>query len=138
MTTDRDTFRRLAERATAVPLVCRLMSDQFTPVLAYRRLVAPDERTAPSFLFESVEDGRTVGRHSFIGSRPSVEVVARAGEVRVTDHRTGAVTTTREDDPIEVLRRRSLPGDGAILFTGLELLTDTLRISLVALLRWFL
>ena len=59
----------LAERAPAVPLVCRLMSDQFTPVLAYRRLVAPDERTAPSFLFESVEDGRTVGRYSFIGSR---------------------------------------------------------------------
>ena len=113
MTTDRDTFRRLAERATAVPLVCRLMSDQFTPVLAYRRLVAPDERTAPSFLFESVEDGRAVGRYSFIGSRPSLEVVARAGEVTVTDHRTGAVTTTTEDDPLEVLRSRSLSGDSA-------------------------
>ena len=31
-------------------------------VLAYRRLVTADERTAPSFLFESVDTGGTVGR----------------------------------------------------------------------------
>ena len=38
----------------AVPISVTLLSDQLTPVLAYRKLVAPDERTAPSFLLESV------------------------------------------------------------------------------------
>ena len=47
---DLPTFRRLAERGNLIALVQRVMSDQLTPVLAYRRLVAPDERTAPSFL----------------------------------------------------------------------------------------
>jgi len=43
--------RRLgAEETLAIPVALRLLSDQLTPVLAYRRLVAPDEREAPSFL----------------------------------------------------------------------------------------
>ena len=41
---DLPTFRTLAADARAVPLVRRLMSDQVTPVLAYRRLVAEDPR----------------------------------------------------------------------------------------------
>src|SRR4051812_2741111 len=48
--------RSMHPRDTLVIPVClRLLDDQLTPVLAYRRLVAPDERTAPSFLLESVE-----------------------------------------------------------------------------------
>ena len=63
----------------------RIMSDQLTPVLAYRRLVLPDERTAPSFLLESVENGSSVGRHSFVGAQPGLEVVARGDEVTVIE-----------------------------------------------------
>ena len=55
----------------------RLMSDQLTPVLAYRRLVAADDRASPSFLFESVENGATLGRWSMLGAQPVLEVVAR-------------------------------------------------------------
>ena len=40
----------------------RILSDQLTPVIAYRRLVAHDERTATSFLLESVEQGGSVER----------------------------------------------------------------------------
>jgi anthranilate synthase component 1 len=54
--------------------------------LAYRRLVAPDERTSPSFLLESVEGGERQGRHSILGAQPSLEVVARGREVRIEDH----------------------------------------------------
>ena len=36
---DLPTFRRLAQRGNFVALVQRVMSDQLTPVLAYRRLV---------------------------------------------------------------------------------------------------
>src|SRR5690554_1132996 len=102
MRIDRSTFRKLAGQANVLALTRRLMSDQLTPVLGYRRLVAPDERTAPSFLFESVENGATVGRHSFIGAQPAIEVLARGHEVTIIDHRTGEVQTSHEDDPLLV------------------------------------
>ena len=60
----------------AVPVAVRLLSDQLTPVLAYRRLVAADEREAPSFLLESVEGGERQGRYSILGAQPILEVVA--------------------------------------------------------------
>jgi anthranilate synthase component 1 len=81
----------------------RIPGDQLTPVLAYRRLVAPDERNAPSFLLESVEQGGTVGRHSMLGARPALEVVARQNAVEI--HRDGAVERTELADPLEVPRR---------------------------------
>ena len=101
---DRDTFSALASRGNLIPLCRRLMSDQLTPVLAYRRLVAADDRTAPSFLFESVENGRNVGRHSFLGAQPSIEVVARGDEVTVADHRAGTFRTSHEPNPLELPR----------------------------------
>ena len=89
----------------AIPLAARLLSDQLTPVLAYRRLVAPDARTDPSFLLESVEGGERQGRYSILASRPALEVVAHAHGVRVTDH----VRQTRSEgdspDPLGVMRQ---------------------------------
>jgi len=74
----RDEFTDLVRRERAatpsrtlcIPLCVRLLADQLTPVVAYRRLVAPDERTAPSFLLESVEGGERQGRYSVLGARP--------------------------------------------------------------------
>ena len=108
------------ERTLAVPVSLRLLSDQLTPVLAYRRLVAPDERTAPSFLLESVENqpgsGRSAvgqGRYSSLGARPAVEVVASGDRVTVTDHRGGPGPLDQpvegriepRTDPFEAMRR---------------------------------
>ena len=89
----------------AVPVGLRLLADQLTPVLAYRRLVAADERTAPSFLFESVEGGGKVGRYSILSSSPAMEVVARGHRVTITNHATGESETHHEDDPLDVPRR---------------------------------
>ncbi len=83
------------------------MSDLLTPVAAYRRIVAPDERTAPSFLLESVENASSVGRFSFLGAAPSIEVLAREHEVTVIDHDAGTRRTSREDDPLAVMHRLS-------------------------------
>ncbi|UCD75890.1 MAG: anthranilate synthase component I [Phycisphaerales bacterium] len=112
MTPDRETFRTLASRGNLITLTRRLMSDQLTPVLAYRRLVRPDERTAPSFLFESVEGGSAVGRHSFLGAQPAMEVIARGHEVTIIDHRPGGrngsppvTATTTDPNPLSVPRR---------------------------------
>ena len=102
---DLPSFRRLAKRGNLVALVQRVMSDQLSPVLAYRRVVAPDERTAPSFLLESVEGSSSVGRYSFLGSKPVIEVIAHGHEVTVTDHGRGTTVSTREDDPLSVPRR---------------------------------
>lgn len=120
---DRTQFVLLAERegsrpgggTVAIPIGVRLLADQLTPVLAYRRLVAPDERTAPSFLLESVENGDRLGRHSILGSRPVVEVVARGHAVTIHDHRpqtTGhrpGTVTEHRDDPADALR--AITGD---------------------------
>ncbi len=96
----------MPDQKTPLLLLCRrLLSDQLTPVLAYRRLVAPDDRTAPSFLFESVENGGSVGRWSMLGARPALEVVARQHQVEVHDHRSGLTERHRADNPLEVVRR---------------------------------
>lgn len=77
----------------AVPLRIRLLADQLTPVLAYRRLVAPDERTAPSFLLESVEGGDRQGRYSILSSRP-MHTIEGQGKYA-------------SDDPLDRVRKHS-------------------------------
>ncbi len=95
-----------AKRAVA-PLMVRLLSDQLTPVLAYRRLVAPDERTATSFLLESVEGGERQGRHSILGAQPAIEFVARGNAVHIQNHRTGNDRAFQAEDPLDELRRET-------------------------------
>jgi anthranilate synthase component I len=90
---DRETFKKLVEASTktgcnVIPVCARVMDDQTTPVLAYRRLVRPDERMAPSFLFESVVGGDRIGRYSFLGAQPSAQVIARGQNVEFIDHAT--------------------------------------------------
>ena len=82
----------------------RLMSDQLTPVLAYRRLVSADDRAAPSFLFESVENGSSVGRWSMLGAQPMLEVLARANAVTVRDRRRGTEVQSTAINPLETVR----------------------------------
>lgn len=102
----RDEFVELAKQPAmgtlAIPISLRLLADQLTPVLAYRRLVSADERTAPSFLLESVEGGERQGRHSILGAQPITEVIARGHEVRVTT--SGGTIASREADPFLKLR----------------------------------
>ncbi|MCA9302599.1 MAG: chorismate-binding protein [Phycisphaerales bacterium] len=90
-----------------IPIGIRVLADQLTPVLAYRRLVAPDERTAPSFLLESVEGGDKQGRHSLLGARPMLELSATQTELADTDHRTGRRTTEPTTNPLGAIRKRT-------------------------------
>ena len=107
-----------AGEAVLVAMVRRLLSDTLTPVTAYRRLVRPDARLAPSFLFESVVDGSRVGRYSFLGARPAMEVIARGHRVELRDHRTpGNSRSFDSDDPLAEMDRITggvaLAGGGA-------------------------
>jgi len=93
--------------ANLVPVYRRLMSDQITPVLAYRRLVQRDDRLAPSFLFESVVEGN-VGRYSFVGAQPVAEVICHEYRVTLKDHLTPANSRAyRSDDPLGEMQRHT-------------------------------
>jgi anthranilate synthase component I len=74
-----DDFVRWAVQAPCVPVYRQLTGDGLTPVTAFRRI----ERTAPSFLFESVIGGEKVGRFSFLGTEPFLTFEARGHEVVV-------------------------------------------------------
>jgi len=119
----RDQFLALAADGVSaavtrlVPVVTTLLADQLTPVVAYRRLVSPDPRSAPSFLLESVEAGERQGRYSVLGARPLLEVVARGTSVRSVgalsraDPRSNVAATPSDvhahADPFAIMREES-------------------------------
>jgi anthranilate synthase component 1 len=71
-------FSRLAREFTLVPVVKSVMADLLTPVSAFLAIAA-DEPEA--FLLESVERGEQIGRYTFLGSRPYLQVQARGEDV---------------------------------------------------------
>jgi anthranilate synthase component I len=73
-------FSRLAESATLVPVVKSVAADLLTPVSAFLAIAAnePD-----AFLLESVERGEQIGRYTFLGARPYMQVRARGGDIEV-------------------------------------------------------
>ncbi len=127
-----DQIRKLAAAAKAkpgvrllLPVYRCLLSDQLTPVLAYRRLVRPDQRLAPSFLFESVIDGDRQGRYSFLGARPVAELLAYDQDVTYCDHLDPGRNSQRyAEDPLRIMADLSrqwelLPGvEDLPAFTG--------------------
>ena len=118
-------FKALAAQGNLVPLYDRVLTDSLTPTLAYRCLVSRDDRTAPSFLFESVVGGDTSGRWSFVGARPALEIVATRGEVTLIDNMRGTRKVERDvADPLALAQslsatwRPSLPTDLPPVFSG--------------------
>ncbi|KAJ4969187.1 hypothetical protein NE237_015888 [Protea cynaroides] len=100
-------FVETSKDGNLVPLYRCIFSDHLTPVLAYRCLVKEDDRDAPSFLFESVEQGlgsSNVGRYSVVGAQPTMEIVAKANLVTIMDHKKGCRTEEFVDDPMQIPR----------------------------------
>jgi len=93
-------FARLAGRASCVPVYRQLTGDGLTPVSAFRKI----ERSAPSFLFESVVGGEKVGRFSFLGTEPFLRFEARGREARAIDPRDpDSAPWTPTEDPFRGL-----------------------------------
>jgi anthranilate synthase component 1 len=104
------TFKTLASAAPGganlVPMFRRLMGDQLTAVLAYRRLVRPDDRLAPSFLLESVVGGERIGRYSYLGAQPMAQIIARGHQVQYLDARDPRKSRQfHSDDPLREMDR---------------------------------
>ncbi len=91
----------MASQSPMARLVSRTIpSDDLTPILAYRRLVSPDERSAPSFLLESVEVGGVMGRWSYLGTAPRSLVEAHLGDPPPWDQlRAGSFELPASDAP---------------------------------------
>lgn len=62
-----DSFKKLAETFTAIPVSRRLMADVMTPVSVF---LAMREDARYPFLLESVEGGEHLARYSFLGKNP--------------------------------------------------------------------
>ncbi|NOX59772.1 MAG: anthranilate synthase component I, partial [Planctomycetes bacterium] len=91
-------FEALAGSADIVPVYCRVLSDQLTPVSAFARL-ARDEPHA--FLFESVVGGEKIARYSFLAAGPASRFEATRNKVTYTSSQ-GTQTWT-VDDPLAKL-----------------------------------
>ncbi|MFN0151248.1 MAG: anthranilate synthase component I [bacterium] len=111
-------FKRLAARATVIPVFREILADLETPVSAFLKL----GRGPNSYLLESVEAANTWGRYSIIGLSPSVVLRTRGGDATIER---GKKRESRrvEGDPLrlveEILSESRLPaGDGLPRFSG--------------------
>jgi len=96
----RERFKELAQDAALVPVCRELAADIETPVSVYLKL----RGRGPSFLLESVEKGEQVGRYSFLGFEPRLQVVTRGNDVTI--QRNGTEERRRlasGEDPLHVV-----------------------------------
>jgi anthranilate synthase component 1 len=126
---DFDAFKTLALGVNCVPVYRRMISDALTPVSAFHKL--DDGKNA--CLFESVIGGEKVGRYSFLGVRPFLQIEAygrrvvltpleRSGDAR-PDRWPQAAQEFEADNPLAVLREliqavRIAPVEGLPPFAG--------------------
>jgi anthranilate synthase component 1 len=91
-------FTKLARQATLVPIMKSVSADLLTPVSAFLS-IAQGEPYA--FMLESVEGGEKLGRYTFLGVRPFMQLRANGRRVEI---RRGKKSERREANFIEVLR----------------------------------
>jgi len=95
---DRGTFRELARTHTVVPVWCELRGDLETPVSAFMKLRRPGQ---PAFLLESVVQGESWGRWSFLGRDP--QFVLRCDDGVVSVEGSCPVDVSGFDDPLKAV-----------------------------------
>jgi anthranilate synthase component 1 len=78
---DYNEFARLSRDATLVPVVKSVSADLLTPVSAFLAVAAQEPN---AFLLESVERGEQIGRYTFLGARPYMQVEARGDQISLT------------------------------------------------------
>jgi anthranilate synthase component 1 len=71
-------FLQLAQEFTLVPVVKSVSADLLTPVSAFLAVAATEPN---SFLLESVERGEQIGRYTFLGARPYMQIRSRGEEI---------------------------------------------------------
>lgn len=77
---DYNEFRRFARDATLIPVVKSVLADLLTPVSAFLTIANREPR---AFLLESIERGEQIGRYTFLGVRPYMELEARGETIAI-------------------------------------------------------
>ncbi|MGH2952789.1 MAG: anthranilate synthase component I [Solirubrobacterales bacterium] len=125
---DVERARELAREANVIPIAYRFIDDCETPVSAFLKL--REAFGGPGFLLESAEQGR-LGRYSFLGFRPRVELRWTGGTLTELGDR--GPTQREAGDPYAAVAERlaeyrvadpaSLPpfAGGAVGFFGYDL-----------------
>ncbi len=118
LTPDFQSFRDLATGAALVPVCAEQLGDLLTPVAAALRLFGQVRRP---FLLESAEGGEHIGRYSYLGGDPFLELVGDADGV--TLHTPGGESRRLSGDPVASLaeveaRYRSPQIEGMPPFAG--------------------
>ena len=94
---DFDTFSRLADQGNLVPIYRQLFSDTLTPLTAYCQI-----QSGPcAFLVESVVGGERIGRYSFLGADPFLQIEAYRQKVVI--RKDGKEETREVADPLRTL-----------------------------------
>jgi len=115
---DFETFSQFASQADYVPVYRQLVGDTLTPLSAYCAI----QWGACSFLFESVVGGEQIGRYSFLGADPFLQLDAYGTRIVIT-HQDGTVEERECPDPLEELekmleQRRAVHLPGLPRFAG--------------------
>jgi anthranilate synthase component I len=91
-------FSCLAREFTLVPVVSPVAADLLTPVSAFLSVAAEEP---DAFLLESVERGEQIGRYTFLGVRPYLQVRSSGENVLI---RRGRLEENRRGNVIETLK----------------------------------
>ncbi len=73
-------FKKLAQKGNVIPVYREILADLETPVSAFLKI----DRTAYSYLLESVEGQENVGRYSFLSTGPSLVFQSKGQRVDFT------------------------------------------------------
>ncbi|NLT69607.1 MAG: anthranilate synthase component I [Verrucomicrobiaceae bacterium] len=92
-------FTSLASSGNLIPVWTELAADYETPVSVFQKL-SENQRT-PSFLLESAENSEQIGRYSFLGTNPRLEIRCH-----------GRTLSLREQGQSEFVTRELPPSEG--------------------------
>lgn len=118
-------FSSLAASGNMVPVWTELAADYETPVSAFQKL--SEGHSEPCFLLESAENSDQIGRFSFLGTDPRLEIRASGREISVREKGASDFTTRKlpesEGDPLHEVERlmsvfQPVEVKGLPVFTG--------------------
>ncbi len=100
-------FVSLSQAGNLVPVWTELAADYETPVSVYQKL--SEGQDSPSFLLESAENSEQIGRYSFLGTRPRLEIRAHGRRLWLREGGVGEFRIRElsedEGDPLHELER---------------------------------
>ena len=118
-------FSSLAASGNMIPVWTELAADYETPVSAFQKL--SEGHSEPCFLLESAENSEQIGRFSFLGTNPRLEIRASGREISVREKGASDFVTSTlpesQGDPLHEVERlmsafQPVEVEGLPVFTG--------------------